>query len=134
MIDNAGLRLDDAGGALGGTAVERTFRTPHVLADGPDSMGLLMASARVYVNEGMMWQTWVKTMALNPFNLKESVARNFATKEFDVIGEARKDPNSPWMQTEKRMPNMATFLSTYDSYPLKDAQEAPRDGKTRKSG
>src|SRR5258708_24858076 len=92
-----------------------------------------MASDRVYVNEGMMWQTWVKTMALNPFNLKESVARNFAAKEFDLIREARKDPNSPWMQTEKRMPNMATFLSTYDSYPLKDAQEAPRDGKPRKS-
>ena len=73
-------------------------------------------------------------MALNPFNLKESVARNFATKEFDLIGEARKDPNSPWMQTEKRMPNMATFLGTYDSYPLKDAQEAPRGGKTPKSG
>jgi hypothetical protein len=105
-----------------------------VLSDGADSMGLLMASARVYVNEGMMWQTWVKTMALNPFDLKESVARNFATKEFDLIGEVRKDPNSPWMQTEKRMPNMATFLGTYDSYPLKDAQDAPRDGKTPKSG
>src|SRR5215469_6849297 len=75
--------------------------------------GLLMASARVYVNEGSMWRTWVKTMALNPFDLRESMARNFATKEFDLI-----DPNSPWMQTEKRMPNMATFLGTYDSFPL----------------
>src|SRR5260370_767315 len=73
-------------------------------------------------------------MALNPFNLKHSVARNFSTKEFDLIGEARKDPNSPWMQTEKRMPNMATFLGTYDSYPLNDAQESPRDGKTPTSG
>ena len=97
-------------------------------------MGLLMASARVYVNEGSMWQTWVKTMALNPFDLRESMARNFATKEFDLIGEVRKDPNSPWMQTEKRMPNMATFLGTYDSFPLKDAVEPPRDGKMPKSG
>jgi mono/diheme cytochrome c family protein len=134
MYRHAGLKLDDPSGALGGTATEPTIRAPHVLADGADSMGLLMASARVYVNEGMMWETWVKTMALNPFNLKESVARNFATKEFDLIGEARKDPNSPWMQTEKRMPNMATFLGTYDSYPLKDAQEAPRGGKTPRSG
>jgi hypothetical protein len=134
MYQHAGLKLDDPSGALGGTATEPTIRTPHVLADGADSMGLLMASSRVYVNEGMMWQTWLKTMALNPFNLKESVARNFATKEFDLIGEVRKDPNSPWMQTEKRMPNMATFLGTYDSNPLKDAQEAPRDGKTPKSG
>jgi hypothetical protein len=97
-------------------------------------MGVLMASTRVYVNEGMMWQTWVKTMALNPFDPKESVARNFATAEFDLIGEVRKDPNSPWVQTEKRMPNMATFLGTHDSYPLKDAQEPARDGKTPKSG
>lgn len=134
MYRHAGLKLGDPTGALGGTATEPTIRTPHVLADGADSMGLLMASARVYVNEGMMWQTWVKTMALNPFDLKGSVARNFATKEFDLIGEARKEPNSPWMQTEKRMPNMATFLSTYDSYPLENAQEALRDGKMPKSG
>src|SRR5215467_4843377 len=134
MYRNAGLKLDDPGGAVGGTAAEPTIRTPHVLADGADSMGLLMASARVYVNEGMMWQTWVHTMAINPFDLKESMARNFTTKEFDLIGEVRKDPNSPWMQTEKRMPNMATFLGTHDSYPLKDAQEAPRGGKALKSG
>jgi hypothetical protein len=31
-------------------------------------------------------------------------------------------------------PNMATFLGTYDSYPLKDAQDVARDGKTPKSG
>jgi hypothetical protein len=134
MYQHTSLKLDDPGGALGGTAAEPTIRTPHVLSDGADSMGLLMASARVYVNEGSMWQTWVKTMALNPFDLKESMARNFATKEFDLIGEVRKDPNSPWMQTEKRMPNMATFLGTYDSFPLKDALEPPRVGKTPKSG
>ena len=134
MYRNAGLKLDDPSGALAGTAAEPTIRTPHVLADGADSMGVLMASTRVYVNEGMMWQTWVHTMALNPFDLKESMARNFTTKEFDLIGEVRKDPNSPWMQTEKRMPNMATFLGTHDSYPLKDAQEAKRDGKPSKSG
>jgi mono/diheme cytochrome c family protein len=134
MYQHTGLKPDNPGGALGGTATAPTIRTPHVLSDGADSMGLLMASARVYVNEGMMWKTWVKTMALNPFDLKDSAARNFATKEFDLVGEARKDPNSPWMRTEMRMPNMATFLGTYDSYPLKDAQEASRDGKTPRSG
>jgi hypothetical protein len=66
--------------------------------------------------------------------LKESIARNFAPKEFDLIGEVRKDPNSPWMQTEKRMPNMATFLGTHDSYPLKDAQEAAFPGRTPRNG
>src|SRR5262249_44006387 len=122
------------GGPVGGTAAQPTIRTPRVLADGADSMGLLMSMARVYVNEGSGWNTWVHTMALNPFDLRESMARNFATREFDLIGEVRKDPNSPWMQTEKRMPNMATFLGTYDSFPLKDAVEPPRDGKTPKSG
>src|SRR5215831_13678455 len=32
------------------------------------------------------------------------------------------------------MPNLATFLSTYDSYTLKDAREAAGDGKTSKNG
>jgi hypothetical protein len=50
MYRHVGLKLDDPGGALGGTAAEPTIRAPHVLADGADSMGLLMASARVYVN------------------------------------------------------------------------------------
>ena len=89
MYRHAGLKLDDPGGALSGTATEPTIRTPHVLSDGADSICLLMASARVYVNEGSMWQTWVKTMALNPFDLRDSMARNFATKEFDLIGEVR---------------------------------------------
>ena len=123
MYRNAGLKPDYFGGALGGTAAEPTVRTPRVLVDGADSMGLLMSMARVYVNEGSAWKTWVHTMALNPFDPKESIARNFTTKEFDLIGEVRKDPNSPWMQTERRMPNAITFLGTYDSYPLKDAQE-----------
>src|SRR5215468_4339392 len=134
MYRNTGLKADFFGGALGGTAAEPTIRTPRVLADGADSMGLLMSMARVYVNEGSGWNTWVHTMALNPFDLRESMARNFATKEFDLIGEVRKDPNSPWMQTERRMPNAITFLGTYDSYPLKHAQEAARDGKTSRSG
>jgi mono/diheme cytochrome c family protein len=134
MYQNAGVTPDFAGGALGGTPTEPTIKTPHVLSDGADSMGLLMASTRVFVNEGMMWEKWIETMALNPYDLKGSMARNFATKEFDLIGEIRRDPNSPWMQTERRMPNMIAFLGTYDSWPLKDAKEAPRAGKTAKNG
>ena len=82
-------------------------------------MGLVMASTRVYVNEGMMHRFVVSTTwALNPFDIKESIRTNFKPGEFDLIGTVRKDPNSPWMQTEKRMPNMALFLSTWDSFPL----------------
>jgi hypothetical protein len=32
------------------------------------------------------------------------------------------------------MPNAITFLGTYNSYPLKHAQEAARDGKASRSG
>jgi hypothetical protein len=97
-------------------------------------MGLVMASTRVYVNEGSAHDLWVNTWALNPFDIKGSVARKFKPAEFDLIGTARKDPNSPWMQTEKRMPNMALFLSTWDSFPLKDAIEIDRAGTPRKDG
>src|SRR5262245_6900918 len=125
---NCGLKEDDPGGALGGTETEPTLKVPHVLSDGADSMGIVIASARVYVNEGCMHELWVPTTwALNPFDLKESLHRNFKPGEFDLFGAARKDPNSPWMQTERRMPNLALFLGTYDSYPLASAKEADGD-------
>ncbi len=135
MYANAGLKENDPGGALGGTEAKPTLKVPHVLSGGEDSMGILMASTRVYVNEGMMHDLWVSTTwALNPWDLKESIRRGFKTGEFDLIGTARKDPNSPWMQTERRMPNMALFLSTYDSFPLANAKEVERVGKSNKDG
>jgi hypothetical protein len=135
MYAHVGLREDDPGGALGGTEAEPTLKAPHILSDGADSMGLLMASARVYVNEGMMNDLWVSTTyALNPFDIKESIRRNFEPGEFDLLNTVRKDPNSPWMLTEKRMPNMALFLSTFDSHPLASAQESERGGKSNKNG
>ena len=118
MYADAGIKEDNITGALGGTATHPTMTVPHVLTDGADSMGVLMASVRVYVNEGMMHQEWYASWPLNPFNILDSIKRGFKQKEFDIIGTARKDPNSPWMQTEKRMPNMATFLMSYDSFPL----------------
>ena len=135
MYAHAGVKSNDPGGALGGTRTEPTLKVPHVLSDGADSMGLVMASTRVFVNEGMMHDLWVSTTwALNPFDLKESLRRGFKTGEFDLINVARKDPDSPWMQTEKRMPNMALFLGTYDSFPLEDAKEADQNGKPHKDG
>jgi hypothetical protein len=122
MYANAGIKEDDPGGALGGTEAEPTLKVPHILADGGDSMGVLMASARVYVNEFLMFDLWTSTtFALNPFDIEGSIRKNFKPGEFDLIGTVRKDPNSPWVLTEKRMPNMALFLSTWDSFPLADA-------------
>ena len=135
MYANAGVKEDDPGGALGGTEAEPTLKVPHVLADGGDSMGLVMASTRVFVNEFMMFDLWSSTtFALNPFDIKESIRKNFKPGDFDLIGTVRKDPNSPWELTEKRMPNMALFLSTWDSFPLADAMEIEREGKVTKNG
>src|ERR1700738_1923303 len=66
MYAHAGVKSNDPGGALGGTKTEPTLKVPHILSDGADSMGLLMASARVFVNEGMMHDLWVQsTWAVN---------------------------------------------------------------------
>lgn len=126
MYKNAGIQNDNMGGALGGTEKEPTIKVPHILADGADSLGILMASVRVYVNEGQMHKQWYEAWPVNPFNIADSFKRGFKSKEFDVLGKARKDPDSPWMQTERRMPNMATFLMSYDSFPLKDSKEGAK--------
>ncbi len=120
MYNNVGLPLDSVAGALGGTEQHPTLKVPHVLTDGADSMGLVMASVRVYVNEGLMHDQWYSSWPVNLFDLKSSFKRHFEPKEFD-LAEARKDKDSPWMQTERRMPNMATFLMSYDSFPLAEA-------------
>ena len=117
---------------IGGTDAEPTYKAPRVLATGGDSMGLVVASCRVYVNEGSGWQDWLPTWAVNPNDLKGSQERGFKQSEYDILGKIRQDPNSPWMQTEVRMPNMALYLSTHDGFPLKDAIEA--EGKGDKNG
>lgn len=121
IYKDAGIALDNIGGSLGGTDAHPTMKVPHILTDGADSMGILMASVRVYVNEGLMHKDWYASWPVNIFDIKSSLLHGFKTKEFDILGKERKDPNSPWMQTERRMPNMATFLMSYDSFPLKDA-------------
>jgi hypothetical protein len=95
MYAHVGLKDDDPGGALGGTEAEPTLKVPHILIDGSDSMSILMASTRVYVNEGSGHDLWVTTWALNPFDLEQSIRRDFKPGEFDLIGTVRKNPNSP---------------------------------------
>src|SRR5262249_44129896 len=57
-----------------------------------------------------------------------------AGEDCERMGNRRRDPSSQGRQTEVRMPNLATSLSPYASYPLKDAREAARAGKTPKNG
>ena len=117
---------------IGGTDAEPTYRAPRVLAPGGDSMGLVVAATRVYVNEGSGYKDWIPTWALNPYDLKGSQERGFTQSEYDILGKIRQDPKSPWMQTEARMPNLALYLSTHDGFRLKDAVEA--EGKGSKDG
>jgi len=117
---------------IGGTEAEPTYRTPKVLSTGADSLGLVIAATRVYVNEGSGYKDFFPTWAVNPYDLQGSMKRGFKQSEFDIIGKVRKDPKSPWMQTEARMPNMALYLSTHDGFPLKDAVETA--GKGGKNG
>jgi hypothetical protein len=117
---------------ISGTDAEPSYRSARVLSTGGDSMGLVVAATRVYVNEGSGFKDWFPTWALNPYDLKGSRDRGFKQREFDIIGKMRKDPDSPWMKTEVRMPNMALYLSTHEGFPLRDAVEA--EGKGTKNG
>lgn len=109
---------------LGGTDTAPTLLVPRVLKDGSDSMGVPLASLRVWVNIGSMHEQWMKTWAINPANLKESIARGFRQTPFE-IAEAQKDPNSFWNQTTKRMPALEQFALSSPDYPLAKAKETP---------
>lgn len=129
MYQNAGIKEDNIGGILGGTEAHPTIKVPHILTDGADSLGILMASVRVYVNEGLMHEQWYAAWPVNPFDIWKSLRQGFKPSEFDIENKWRKNPDDPWMQTERRMPNMATFLMSYDSYPLADAKDEKTKGK-----
>src|SRR5262245_2508418 len=58
IYEHVGLKPDTILGALGGTPEEPTIKVVRGLADGADSTGLVMASARLYVNEGSGWEKW----------------------------------------------------------------------------
>ncbi len=127
-IDQRHVGLPENEG-IGGTDAEPIYQAPRVLSTGADSMGLVIAAARVYVNEGSGYKDWFPTWALNPLDLKGSRDRGFKQREFDIIGRIRQDLDSPWMKTEARMPNMALYLSTHEGFLLKDAVEGRGKGR-----
>ena len=74
---------------IGGTDAEPTYRAPRVLATGGDSMGLVIAATRVYVNEGSGYKDWFPTWALNPYDLKGSRGTRL---QAEGIRHSRQDP------------------------------------------
>jgi len=77
-----------------------TSWSPRVLKDGSDSVGVLGALNRVYLNIGLYSEEW--TRHFNPF---------FGGKSITPIGIATAEKNSAyWRATELGTPDMAKFL------------------------
>ena len=77
-----------------------TSWSPRVLKDGSDSVGVLAALNRVYINIGLYSEEWMRHF--NPF---------FGGKPIDPIPIATADANSAyWRATEAGTPLMAAFL------------------------
>jgi hypothetical protein len=91
---------------------DSTTRTPHVLKDGADSVGLLGALNRVYLNIGLFSEEWL--LHFNPV---------VGGKETTPIKIADAQKNSGyWQATELGTPNTALFfLKAAQPDRLKDA-------------
>lgn len=91
---------------------DATVRTPHVLKDGADSVGLLGALNRVYLNIGLFSEEWL--LHFNPV---------IGGKDITPIKIATAQKNSSyWQATEQGTPNTALFfLKAAQPDRLKDA-------------
>ena len=93
------------------------MRTPHVLKDGADSVGLLGALNRVYLNIGLFSEEWL--LHFNPVVGGKTITPI-------KIADAQKN-SSYWQATEAGTPNTALFfLKAAQPDRLKDA---PGGGK-----
>jgi hypothetical protein len=82
------------------SAQTATVRTPHVLKDGSDSVGLLGALNRVYLNIGLFSEEWL--LHFNPV---------VGGKPISPIEIAIAEKNSAyWRATEEGTPNTAQFF------------------------
>lgn len=89
----------------------KTEAIPHILKDGADSVGVALASERVYINIGSCGDYWL--------TLHDPLLGRKAQKPFD-IDTARKDCEF-WSKTEARMPDAEAFLTTLTPMYLADA-------------
>jgi len=87
-------------------------KTPHVLKDGSDSVGVLGALNRVFINIGLFSEEWLR-------HFKPLVGG----KEISPIRISVLNQNSAyWLATQEQSPNMALFfLKTAQPDKLKDA-------------
>jgi hypothetical protein len=99
------------GGTLLIPTVANRMAVPHVLKDGADSVGVLGATIRVYINIGSYSQHWLQQH--NPLiGLR-------AQQPFDI---ATANANSVyWQSTIHKAPNVAKFFMRLQPYRLEDA-------------
>ena len=84
---------------------------PHILKDGADSVGVALASLRVYVNIGMCSDYWL--------TLHDPLLGRTRQRPFD-IDKARRECED-WRNTEVRMADAEKYLETLKPMHLKDA-------------
>ena len=85
---------------------------PHVLKDGSDSIGILAALSRVYVNIGEFHQEWLRHFNLLLGGTPESPIKVTVGQKNSVY----------WNATDERMPNLVEFLKEGTApHHLKDA-------------
>lgn len=89
-----------------------TVLTPHVLKDGSDSVGVLGALNRVYINIGLFSEEWLT-------HFKALIGGRQVTPMEITTARAN---SVYWQATESMTPNMALFLiATSGAHKLKDA-------------
>lgn len=76
------------------------LKTPHVLKDGADSVGLAGALARVYVNIGEFHQQWL-----------EHFTPLIGGKQTPFDVESANENSVYWQSTAERLPNLAAFFA-----------------------
>lgn len=88
------------GGALQVPGTQPRMKVPHVLKDGADSIGILGALGRVYVNIGEFHQEWIRHFRL--------LIGGKVQTPFDVT--TARENSVYWVATEQRLPNLAKFF------------------------
>ncbi len=88
------------GGALAVPGTEPRMVVPHILKDGSDSVGILGALSRVYINIGEYHEEWIK-------HFKPIVG---GKKQFPMDVASAKENSVYWQATEQRVGNLAKFF------------------------
>jgi hypothetical protein len=91
---------DITGGALNVGGTQPHMAVPHVLKDGADSIGILGALSRVYINIGEYHQEWLKHFRPMIGGRKQTPLQVTTARQNSVY----------WLASEQRVGNLAAFF------------------------